>query len=102
MALPQLIEGTWEEILTHKKALEGRKVKVFVQPIEEEYTLEAALTKLNNRTPEEIASARQRILNAASVPQSLPEGKTLNDVILGQWPGDESDEEINALLEKLS
>ena len=32
----------------------------------------------------------------------LPEGKTLEDVVVGMWPGDETDEEIFAALERLS
>ena len=32
----------------------------------------------------------------------LPPGKTLDDVVRGSWPGDESDEEINRALEELS
>lgn len=104
MAQPHVLEGTWEEILAHNAAqLAGRKVKVYVEPEEQpEETLEAAMDRLNGRTPEQIAAARKRILDATREPQPLPDGKTLVDVIMGQWPGDETDEEINEALRKLS
>ena len=54
------------------------------------------------RTPEEIAEARARILAISRPPRPLPPGKTWQDVIVGQWPGDETDEEIRVILEDLS
>ena|ERR1051326_986792 len=106
MAQGQILEGTWEEILAQNAAqLAGRKVKVYIEPEDEPdeaYSLEAAINRLNSRTPEEIASARKRLLEATPEPQPLPEGKTLAEVIMGQWPGEETDEEIFEALRKLS
>jgi hypothetical protein len=102
MAYSQILEGKWEEIVARNSAqLSGRKVKVYVEP-DGGHTLDAAISRLNSRTPEEIADARKRILAATPEPQALPAGKTLADVIMGQWPGNETDEEINEALEKLS
>ena len=60
--------------------------------------LEIALEKMRNRTPEDIAAARALIQPG----RPLPPGKTLEDMVWGKWPGDETDEEINAALEELS
>jgi hypothetical protein len=35
-------------------------------------------------------------------PRPIPEGLTLYDVVCGQWPGDESDEEVFEALKILS
>ena len=64
--------------------------------------LELAIRRLQNRTEEEILETRARILAACPPPRPLPPGKTLNDVIEGTWPGDETDEEIYQMLEDLS
>ena len=105
MAQPEIVEGLWEEIVSHCAAqLAGRRVKITIEPEENNasYSLDAAIEKLNQRTEEEIETARQRILASAKKPLPLPEGKTLADVIMGQWPGEETDAEINAALRKLS
>ena len=65
-------------------------------------TLESAIMRLTGRDPSEKTALRERILNAIPPPTPLPPGKTLEDVVMGQWPGDESDEVIFAALEKLS
>lgn len=64
--------------------------------------LAKAMAKLLNRTPEEIEQARERIFATSRPPRPLPEGKTLGDVLLGQWPGDETDEQVFEALRKLS
>ncbi|MGH9835367.1 MAG: hypothetical protein ACREBD_17770 [Blastocatellia bacterium] len=69
---------------------------------EDPYALEHAIAKLLSRTPEEVEQARERILQASRPPRPLPEGKTLYDVICGQWPGDETDEEVFEALKRLS
>src|SRR5438876_681809 len=72
-------------------------------PMEEDVeSLEAAIARMTSRTPEEIASVRERILAATPPPRELPEGKTIFDVVMGKWPGDETDEQVLAALEKLS
>ena len=64
--------------------------------------IKLAVERLINRTPEEVLADRERILAKTPPPRPLPEGKTLNDVVEGTWPGDETDEEINKALEELS
>lgn len=90
---------------------EGDQVKIRVLNLipansasheEDPTTLERAVTRLTNRTPEEIAATRARLFAAMKPPAPLLPGQTLEDVISGQWPGDETDEEIRRALEKLS
>jgi hypothetical protein len=57
---------------------------------------------MKNRTPEQIAASRARMLEVSRPPRLLPEGQGLFDVICGQWPGTETDEEVHAALERLS
>ena len=65
-------------------------------------SLDEAIARIINRTPEERAAARAKLLQARRPARPLPPGKTLEDVVLGQWPGDESDEEVARALERLS
>ena len=51
---------------------------------------------------DDIAEARARIFALSPEPRPLPPGKTLEDVIVGQWPGDETDEEFEAIMRDLS
>ena len=55
-----------------------------------------------NRTAEEIAEARARVMQASPAPREIPDGKILEDMVVGQWPGDETDEQIFEALERLS
>lgn len=64
--------------------------------------LAKAMARMLNRTPEEIEQTRARLFQEMEAPLPLPEGKTLFDVVCGQWPGDESDEEVFEALKKLS
>jgi len=64
--------------------------------------LDDAVRAYLNRTPEQIAAAREAVMRTALPPRPLPPGKTLEDVVVGMWPGDETDEEIFAALERLS
>jgi hypothetical protein len=64
--------------------------------------LARAVAAMTNRTPEEIEAARTRLFAQSRPPRPLPEGKTLQDVLSGQWPGDETDEEVYEALRKLS
>jgi hypothetical protein len=66
------------------------------------YELSDSIARLRNRTPEEIAKTRAEYLALATPGKPLPPGKTLADMVVGQWPGDETDEEILAALERLS
>ena len=103
MSQPLVLEGTWEEILSRNTAeLTGHYVRIYIDPeTPATETLEAAMSRLNSRTPDQIAVARHRIMAATPEPQSLPNGKTLADMIVGKWPGDETDEEIKEALRKL-
>ncbi len=69
---------------------------------EDPYALEHAIAKLLSRTPEEIEQTKARIFQEMEPPRPIPEGKTLYDVVCGQWPGDESDQEVFEALKKLS
>ncbi len=105
MDQPEVIEGTWEEILARDAArLAGRRVTLYVAPDApgEPESLQAAVEWITSRTPEQITSARERLLAAAPAPRDLPDGATVLDAVMGRWPGDESDEEVNAALERLS
>ena len=64
--------------------------------------LTQAIAKLKSRAPEQIAEARDQLFQAAKPSRPLPAGQSIFDVIGGQWPGDETDEEVLAALEKLS
>ena len=58
--------------------------------------------KLRNRSLAQIEQDRADLLARSPKPRPLPPGKTLEDVIVGQWPGDETDEEIMTALAELS
>ena len=68
----------------------------------EESALDRALAAMRNRTPEQIAEAQARAIAMYPPRRSPPPGKTLADVIVGKWPGDETDEQIQAALDELS
>jgi len=61
-----------------------------------------ALAELFSETPEEAEQARAELLAASRPPRPLPKGKTLADMVYGQWPGDETDEQVLEALRKLS
>lgn len=90
---------------------EGDKLKIsllkIVRPAENEEeedpaALDRAVARMMNRTPEEIEATRARLFQQSRPPREIPEGKTLEDMICGKWPGDETDEQIFEALEKLS
>lgn|GEM_PF-1063240 len=70
--------------------------------VEDSEALNRAISGLINRTPEEIEAARARLLVQSRPPRPRPEGKTFMDVIAGQWPDSEPDEEVFEALRKLS
>ena len=73
---------------------------------DEEYedpdALDRAIAKITNRTPEQIIAARERAMAASHPPRPLPPGKTFAEVVAGQWPGNETDEEVQAAFDELS
>ena len=62
----------------------------------------AWLEGLKSRTDAEIEAARRRLDALSPPPAPIPEGKTLSDMVEGKWPGDETDEQINEALKRLS
>ena len=64
--------------------------------------LDLAVHALTHRTPEQIAQAQARALEMYKPRRTVPPGKTLADTVSGKWPGNETDEQINAALEELS
>jgi predicted DNA-binding antitoxin AbrB/MazE fold protein len=64
--------------------------------------LDREVSWLVSRTSEDIQRSRQEIQNKSRPPVPLPEGRTLADVVEGQWPGDETDDQIRVALERLS
>ena len=64
--------------------------------------LTVALKRLAARTPEEIARSVEAARLKVAPRRPLPEGKTLFDAIGGAWPGNETDEQVHAALERLS
>jgi len=103
MAQAQIIEGTGEELielLTQQPKNRFRLIRLANnRPFQ---TYEEALSHAMSRTAEEIAAARARLLQASPAPREIPEGKTLEDMVIGQWPGDETDEQIFEVLERIS
>src|SRR5205085_696620 len=64
--------------------------------------LSRARQAMTHRTPEQIAEAQARAMDAYEPRRPVPRGKTLADVVSGQWPGDETDDQIEAALRDLS
>ena len=90
---------------------EGARVKITLLNIEstneesddeDPGALDRAIAKMMNRTPEEVEATRARLFAEMEPPREIPEGKTLEDMISGKWPGDETDDEVLRALEKLS
>ncbi len=69
---------------------------------QETTALQERIPTLRNRTSAEITEARRRVFALSPEPRALPLGKTLEDVIVGQWPGGETDEEIAVALREIS
>ena len=71
-------------------------------PGTESSRLDEEITRMARRKPAEIARTRSRALEAVPPARPLPPGRTWIEVISGQWPGDESDDEVRAALDELS
>ncbi len=103
MAQAQIVEGTGEELIELLYKQPTERFRLIQLSGEREFqTYEEALARATTRSTNEIVEARVRLLQASPPPRELPEGKTLEDVVLGQWPGNETDEQILEVLEKLS
>jgi len=107
MAIEKIYEGTPTELVKQLRSLDDersyRMTLTTEEPEEAEVqTPEEALVRMTARTPEEIADFRERLFAATPAPRELPEGRTIFDVVMGTWCGDETDEQIAAALGKLS
>lgn len=60
------------------------------------------ITYMKNRTPKQIAAARERLHAGTQLPRPLPEGKTLEDVVVGQIDFGVSDVELSRILDDIS
>ena len=100
-------EGTTSQLAEQLLSISGeQKYRMTLTPevpVEENVeSLDAATARMASRTPEEISCVRERILAATPPPRELPDGTTIFDVVMGKWPGHETDEQISAALENLS
>lgn len=106
--LKELAARNGQDVANYAGALLERNVKAKKTNDDDDdndkdpFALDRAIERMKNRTPEEIEETRKRIFAASKPPRPLPEGKTIFDVLCGKWPGDETDEEIEEALRKLS
>ena len=94
-------------VLTPREPLnlpEGSVLDVVVpKPVDADYqSPEQWLDAMMNRTEAEVRADREQVFAASQPARKPPEGKTWADMVVGKWPGDETDEEIREFLEKLS
>ncbi len=78
------------------------ELRVIAVPNATTTRLEQELAWLANRTDADKEAARVRLSALTPPPTPIPEGKTLSDMVEGKWPGDETDEQVRAALERLS
>lgn len=64
--------------------------------------LDQALQTLISRTPEQRSALRAQVMAASRPARPLPQGKSLEDMVVGSWPGDESDSLVTEALKELS
>ncbi len=64
--------------------------------------LREAIAEGFSHTREERDIIIARIDSKSRPAKPLPPGKTLEDMVVGKWPGDETDEQIRLALEELS
>ena len=64
--------------------------------------LSRARYAMAHRTPEQIAAAQARAIENYRPIRTVQPDKTLWDIVSGQWPGDETDEQIEAALREIS
>jgi predicted DNA-binding antitoxin AbrB/MazE fold protein len=81
---------------------EGSEVVFEPEVVVEPDILAQEIAWLTNRTDAEIEETRRRLNALSPPPAPIPEGKTLSDMVEGKWPGDETDEQINEALKRLS
>ncbi len=64
-------------------------------------TGEKRIHDLQNRTPEQIAEVRLRLLANTTPPRPLPAGMTLEEIVVSQITDDLSEEQVSAILRDL-
>jgi len=105
-SFPTVLEGTPEELSTLVNELPKHRYRVeireLIDPETEVDFLVQAIERRKNRAPEEIAAVRADVMAGVRKGTELPAGMTLSDMVVGKWPGDESDEQIRVALEELS
>jgi hypothetical protein len=103
---PTVMEGTPEEIASFIKALPPTRYHVEIVGISDSGStknyLAEAVERAVSRTPEDVLATRDAILKSSPAPRQIPAGLSFEDVVSGQWPGQETDEEIEAALKRLS
>jgi hypothetical protein len=104
--LPAVFEGTRDEIATFLSHLPPQRYHIEISDVdgpgpERDYLAEA-LQRARERTPEQLQADRADVLAGVRKGTPLPPGKTLDDMVRGKWPGDETDEQIRSALEELS
>ena len=103
---PAVFEGTPAEIAYFVNGLPPKRYHIEIsdlgEPVAERDYLAEAVRRARERTPEQMSADRADVLAGVRKGAPLPPGKTLDDVVRGKWPGDETDEEIRAALEELS
>ncbi len=73
-----------------------------VPSVSRDDALSLAVQRLVGRSQEQKALDRERLLKSTPEPRPIPEGKTLFDVVEGTWPGEETEEQICDMLERMS
>lgn len=102
-----LFEGTPGQLAQHLKRLpdaQTYRMTLTAETGDDDAveSLDSILLRMSNRSPEQVLAARESILAASTQPRDLPAGKTLYEVIMGTWPGTETDEQILEALDRLS
>lgn len=101
LALPQRVVAELgihpgDEIHVHVEAVNGNIVSMG------QTMLWQAKLAMTQRTPAQIEKAQNQAIANFQPRRTVPFGKTLSDVVSGQWPGDETDEQIEIALRELS
>jgi hypothetical protein len=103
---PKVVEGTPEEIASVLNELPPKRYRVEIRDLNggasDRDSLDEAVRDALTRTHEQMLADRAEVLAGSRKPTPLPPGKTLDDMVRGKWPGDETDEQIRAALEELS
>jgi hypothetical protein len=65
-------------------------------------TLQLFVEHMTNRTDNQLEQAQERVLEFLRERQSSQKSANNLELAYGKWPGEETDEQINAALEELS